>query len=233
MADARQSQCDASLLSADAHGTARLAPGRFRGRARARARGKALRQSARARRVVRPRRGRRRDQRPGVRVLLSQAPPRRRADPGPRQPRRLRRPREAQRVPPGRADAPRLGGTVNLEYPEVQRGRERADPRARHRHPAPAQGLRVQLAGHAERPAVRAPLQRGALRPRRAAARRDPRRPRAGRARAARRLISVAGRRARETQGLPAGGPRRARGQDRSSRARGLAARYSLHRLSP
>ena len=94
------------------------------------------------------------------------------------------------------------GGTVNMEYPKYSEVANGPDPRARHRHPAPAQGLRVQLAGHAGRPEVRAPLQPGALRPRRAAARRDARRPRASRARARTSTISAAGGRAREAQGF-------------------------------
>ena len=105
------------------------------------------------------------------------------------------------------------GGTVNMEYPkfsEVAHGLIRElgidIPRLR-------KDYELQLAGLAGRPAAGAPVQRGALRPRRAAARRDARRPRAGRARDACRCIPAAGGRTREAQGLPVIGSRRARGQ--------------------
>ena len=96
------------ILPAHADGASRCAPGLLRGRACARARGQALRQPAGARRDLRPL---------VVGAGSAGSPPRTStgssrpavADPDPRQPRRLRRPRQAQRVPPGRADAPRLG----------------------------------------------------------------------------------------------------------------------------
>ena len=69
------------------------------------------------------------------------------ADPGPRQPRRFRRPRQAQRVPPGRADAPRLGRDREHRVPEVQLPEALGLLRDLGIDiPAPAQGLRLQLA---------------------------------------------------------------------------------------
>ena len=89
-----------------------------------RARRKAVREPADARRSLRPDRGRRRHQRARRGVLLPQAPRPAVADPDPRQPRRLRRTRQAQRVPPGRPDAPRLGRHREHGVPEVQRRRD-------------------------------------------------------------------------------------------------------------
>ena len=85
------------------------------------------------------------------RVLSPQAPRPAVADPDPRQSRRLRRPRQAQRISPGRTDAPRLGRHREHRVPEVQPGGARPPPRPRHRHPAPAQGFRLQLAWLARR----------------------------------------------------------------------------------
>ncbi len=120
------------------------------------------------RRDLRPRGGGRRPQRARLGLPLPQGGRAGGPHPRARQPRRLRRPRQAQRVPPGRAHAPRPRRHLRDRQPgALQPVRQGLHPRPGHR--------RVQV-GHRQRPqALRVPghgpgrlLRQGDLRPRRA-----------------------------------------------------------------
>ena len=89
--------------------------------------------------ALRPRRGRRRHQRARRRLVLSRAAGPSRAHPRPRQPRRFRRPRQAQRVHARRPPACiGYGGSESIESPgtHYSDGGEGAAARARRRHRA-------------------------------------------------------------------------------------------------
>ena len=131
---------------------------------------------AAGRRELRSRRGRRRHQRACRGIVLS---PRQsvRAHPHPRQPRRFRRPRQAQRVQPRWPPHHRLRRQPVAAIAEhaVQRGGEGADRRSRRRHQAVRDRLRPQVLSVAW-PVARDVLQPRGVRPRRAGDRRSGRR---------------------------------------------------------
>ncbi len=137
------------LLPARPDGSARLARGFFRGGARGGTRRQAFRAAGRADgRDVRPGRGGGRIVRAGRRLVLSRSGGRRRPDTGPRQPRRLRRSRQAGRVRGERAPPHFLRGEPDAYgIQRVPGGGE-----------APAQGRGVRSG------AVRNPLRPGVLR---------------------------------------------------------------------
>ena len=124
---------------------------------------------------VRPRGGRRRHQRPGGRARLPQGAARR-ARPGPRQPRRLRRPRQAQRVHARRPHLHRLRRhAVDRQPRALQPGGQGPHLRAGHRGRALFEGARLEPLQVA-RPAPGVLLRQGNLRHRSPAGRRPARR---------------------------------------------------------
>ena len=170
---AAQLAAQPGALSAGADRAARPACGIVRGCARAGARGPALcRRQRRDRRELRSRGGGRRHQRACGGVVL---PPRAAvgAHSHSRQSRRLRRPRQAQRVHARRPPPHRLWRQPVAAVAEfaVQSGRQELPPRSRHRHQDIRDRVRARALSVA-RAVARDILQPRGVRPRRAGDRR-------------------------------------------------------------